>query len=81
MAAPKVGEEDITRLRGMTFFGIIKQMQHFSGVASMIVSPSELCHPRALPSDDKAPSGITIMLATPQFIRFVFVQCESTCIS
>ena len=48
MAAPQApgrfkeeGEEDITRLRGMTLFGIIKQMQHLCGVASMIVSPSE----------------------------------------
>ena len=46
MAAPQatgrfkeVGEEDITR-RGMTLFGIIKQMQHLCGVANMIVSPS-----------------------------------------
>ena len=35
----EMGEEDITRLRGMTLFGIIKQMQHLCGVASMIVSP------------------------------------------
>ena len=35
----EVEEEDITRLRGMTLFGIIKQMQHLCGVASMIVSP------------------------------------------
>ena len=47
MAAPQaagrfkeVGEEDIKRLRGMTLFDIIKQMQHLCGVASMIVSPS-----------------------------------------
>ena len=47
MAAPQatgrfkeVGEKDITRLRGMTLFGIIKQMYHLCGVASMIVSPS-----------------------------------------
>ena len=46
MAAPQatdrfkeVGEEDITRLRGMTLFGIITQMQHLHGVANMIVSP------------------------------------------
>ena len=40
MAAPQaagrckeVGEEDITRMRGMTSIGIIKQMQHLCGVA------------------------------------------------
>ena len=44
MAAPqaagrfkRVGEEHITRLRGMTLFGIIKQMQHLCGVASMML--------------------------------------------
>ena len=58
----EVGEEDITILRGMTLFGIIKQMQHLCGVASMIVSPSGAFSP----SGDKAPSGDTIMLATPQ---------------
>ena len=52
MAAPQaagrfkeVGEEDITRLRGMTLFGMIKQMQHLCGVASMIVSPSGALSP------------------------------------
>ena len=47
MAAPQaagcfneVGEEDITRLRGMTLFDKIKQMQHLCCVATMIVSPS-----------------------------------------
>ena len=29
----EVGEEDITRLRGITCFDIIKQMQHLCGVA------------------------------------------------
>ena len=55
MAAPQaaglfkeVGEEDIPRLRGMTLFGIIKQMQHLCGVASMIVSSS----------GDLSPSGL-----------------------
>ena len=59
----EVGEEDITRLRGMTLFGIIKQMQHLCGVASMIVSPLGAFSP----SGDKAPSGDTIMLTTPQW--------------
>ena len=53
MAAPQaagrflkeVGEEDITRLRGMTLFGIIKQMQHLCGVASMHVPPSGALSP------------------------------------
>ena len=51
MAAPQaagrfkeVGEEDITRLRGI-LFGLIKQMQHLCWVANMNVSPRELCHP------------------------------------
>ena len=51
MAAPQaadrfkeVGEEDITRLRGM-LFGIITQMQHLHGVANMIVSPSGALSP------------------------------------
>ena len=51
MAAPQaaghikeVGEEDITRLRGM-LFGMIKQMQHLCGVANMIVSPEGALSP------------------------------------
>ena len=71
MAAPQadgikeVGEDDITRLCGMTLFGIIKQMQHLCGVASMIVSPLGALSPEGN-SCDKAPSGDTIMLATSQ---------------
>ena len=55
MAAPQaagrfkeVGEEDITRLRVMTLFGMIKQMQHLCGVASMIVSPSGALSPSGI---------------------------------
>ena len=75
MAAPQAagrfkeaGEEHITRLRGMTLFGIIKQMQHLCGVSSMIVSPLGALSP----SGDKAPSVDTIMLATPEISLMVY---------
>ena len=80
MAAPQaagrfkeVGEEDITRLRGMTLFGIIKQMQHLCGVASMIVSPSGALSPRVT----KLPRGIQSCWQPHRDVAFVYCSPAS----
>ena len=70
----EVEEEDITRLRGMTLFGIIKQMQHLCGVASMIVSPS--CIPLFVtlglcPQMTKLPRGIQSCWQPHRDVAFV----------